>query len=310
MFGGAARGVPGSCCRVPGCRNCDGGRMMVAGRTSMEFVRRIRWRCFWFLVLSFRCVLTTNDQKPTTKTTRSSPDAWPKPKSQALNETKRMANSQTHLLQFTDRGIFCPRAGVYLDPWKPVERAIISHGHSDHAYPGHKHYLCTTDALPVIRHRLYLIDNIQGLPYGEVLSINGVAFSFHPAGHIPGSAQIKVAYKGEVWVFSGDYKLQHDGISAPFEPVRCQVFITESTFGLPVYKWKPQAEVFDEINEWWRKNKHEGKTSVITGYTGARASESCGTSISPSERYLPMALWTRSIVSCARMASRCRRRRA
>lgn len=172
-----------------------------------------------------------------------------------------------HLLQFTDRGIFCPRAGVYLDPWKPVERAIISHGHSDHAYAGHQHYLCTTDALPVIRHRLYLTDNIQGLPYGEVLAINGVGFSFHPAGHIPGSAQIRVAYKGEVWVFSGDYKLQHDGISAPFEPVRCQVFITESTFGLPVYKWKPQEKVFGEINEWWRKNRDEGKTSVISGYT-------------------------------------------
>lgn len=178
-----------------------------------------------------------------------------------------MRNSQSHLLQFTDRGIFCARAGVYLDPWKPVERAIISHGHSDHAYSGHQHYLCTTDALPVIRHRLYLTDNIQGLPYGEVLAINGVDFSFHPAGHIPGSAQIRVAYKGEVWVFSGDYKLQHDGISAPFEPVRCHVFITESTFGLPVYKWKPQEEVFYEINEWWRKNRDEGKTSVISGYT-------------------------------------------
>ncbi|HET9486562.1 MAG TPA: DNA ligase-associated DEXH box helicase, partial [Chryseosolibacter sp.] len=119
------------------------------------------------------------------------------------------------LLQFTDRGIYCEQAGVYLDPWKPVERAVVSHGHSDHAYPGHQHYLCTTVAMPLIRHRLYLQENIQGLPYGEVISINAVNFSFHPAGHIPGSAQIRVEYKGEVWVFSGDYKLQEDGISTP-----------------------------------------------------------------------------------------------
>ncbi|HEX8041718.1 MAG TPA: ligase-associated DNA damage response exonuclease [Chryseosolibacter sp.] len=176
-------------------------------------------------------------------------------------------SAPSQLLKFTDKGIYCERAGVYLDPWKPVEKAIISHGHSDHAYPGHGHYLCTSAAMPVIRHRLLLENYPQTLNYGEALHINGVQFSFHPAGHIPGSAQVRVEYNGEVWVFSGDYKLQDDGISAPFEPVRCHVFITESTFGLPVYKWKSQREVFDDINEWWRKNQREGKTSVLTGYT-------------------------------------------
>jgi putative mRNA 3-end processing factor len=121
--------------------------------------------------------------------------------------------------------------------------------------------------MPVIKHRLYLQDNIQTLEYGERLQINGVSFSFHPAGHIPGSAQIRVEFAGEVWVFSGDYKLQDDGISVPFEPIQCHTFITESTFGLPIYKWKPQNEVFAEINAWWSKNKSEGKASVITGYT-------------------------------------------
>lgn len=120
----------------------------------------------------------------------------------------------------------------------------------------------------MIRHRLYLdAAAIQTMDYGEKIVINGVQFSFHPAGHIPGSAQVRVEYNGEVWVFSGDYKVQHDGISTPFEPQRCHVFITESTFGLPVYKWKPQREVFDDINAWWQKNQSEGKTSVITGYT-------------------------------------------
>lgn len=174
----------------------------------------------------------------------------------------------THpLLEFTEKGIYCPRADVYLDPWKPVDKAIITHGHSDHAYAGHGHYLCTTEAMPIIRHRLRLERAPQTLRYGEVVPINGVNFSLHPAGHILGSAQVRVEYHGEVWVFSGDYKLQPDGISAPFESVPCDVFITESTFGLPVYKWKSQREVFGEINEWWMKNQREGKASVITGYT-------------------------------------------
>lgn len=172
-----------------------------------------------------------------------------------------------NLLEFTDKGICCPQAQVYLDPWKPVKKALISHGHSDHAYGGHGDYLCTTSAAPVIRYRLSLSGGIHTVAYGETVVINGVKFSFHPAGHIIGAAQIRVEYNGEVWVFSGDYKLQHDGLAEPFEPVRCHTFITESTFGLPIYHWQKQQEVFDEINAWWRKNQAEGRVSVIAGYT-------------------------------------------
>lgn len=139
------------------------------------------------------------------------------------------------LLEFTADGIYCPQADVHLDPWKPVKRALITHGHGDHARWGHQHYLCTEAAAPVIRHRLYLTDNLETVAFNQKVTINGVNFSFHPAGHIPGSAQIRVEYQGEVWVFSGDYKLEPDGISEPFESVRCDTFITESTFGLPVY---------------------------------------------------------------------------
>ncbi|HTF22131.1 MAG TPA: ligase-associated DNA damage response exonuclease [Chryseolinea sp.] len=170
------------------------------------------------------------------------------------------------LLEFTAEGIYCPQADVHLDPWKPVKKAMITHGHSDHARWGHQRYLCTTAAAPVIRYRLNLGDNLETVDFGEKVNINGVEFSFHPAGHIPGSAQIRVAREGEIWVFSGDYKLEPDGISEPFEPVRCHTFITESTFGLPVYNWKPQREVFDDINEWWRRNQAAGKVSVIAGY--------------------------------------------
>jgi putative mRNA 3-end processing factor len=174
------------------------------------------------------------------------------------------------LLQFTDRGIFCPKAGVYLDPWKPVDKALITHGHSDHARWGSNHYLCTEKARPVIQHRLN-VSNIQTVKYGQVVPINGVNFSFHPAGHIVGSAQIRVECNDEIWVFSGDYKLQNDGVSEPFEVVKCNTFITESTFGLPIYRWKKQTEIFEQINSWWRKNKEEGKVSVLSGYALGKA---------------------------------------
>lgn len=176
-----------------------------------------------------------------------------------------------NVLEFTDSGLYCPSADVYLDPWKAVKKALISHGHSDHAYAGHEQYLCTPQTKSVITHRLRLGDNVQSVAYGESIAINDVKFSFHPAGHIPGSAQIRIEHKGEVWVFSGDYKLQHDGISEPFEPVRCHVFISESTFGLPIYRWEPQAKIFDDINKWWRKNQVEGKVSVLSGYALGKA---------------------------------------
>jgi putative mRNA 3-end processing factor len=170
------------------------------------------------------------------------------------------------LLDFTDKGIYCPQAQVYLDPWKPVRRALITHGHSDHARWGNEYYLCTTSAAPVIRHRIpeAIVETVD---YNEPVVINGVEFSFHPAGHIPGSAQIRAEFNGEVWVFSGDYKLEADNLSEPFEPLKCHAFITESTFGLPVYNWKNQSLVFDDINAWWRKNQEDGKVSVIAGYT-------------------------------------------
>lgn len=174
------------------------------------------------------------------------------------------------LLEFTDKGIYCPPAKVYIDPWRPVSHALITHGHSDHSRWGHKYYLSTVSAKPVIRHRLGPI-KIETVQYGERKNINGVHFTFFPAGHIIGSAQIRVEYKGEIWVVSGDYKLEDDGISEAFEPVKCHNFITECTFGLPVYKWLPQEEVFKEINQWWSRNKAEGKTSVLSAYALGKA---------------------------------------
>jgi len=175
------------------------------------------------------------------------------------------------LLTFTKKGIYCQQADVYIDPWKPVAKALITHGHSDHARPGHQNYLATESAAPVIRYRLGRKIKLQTIAFGKVMTINGVRFSFHPAGHILGSAQIRVEYKGEVWVASGDYKVEDDHLAEAFEPVRCHSFITESTFGLPIYKWPSQEEVFQSINQWWTQNKAKGKVSVLTGYSLGKA---------------------------------------
>lgn len=174
------------------------------------------------------------------------------------------------LLEFTNKGIYCPPAKVYIDPQQPVDYALITHGHADHSRPGHKKYLCTHLARPVIRYRLGPVD-IQSVAYGEKIKINGVTFSFHPAGHIIGSAQVRVEYKGEIWVASGDYKTVDDGLCTPFEPIKCHAFITESTFALPIYKWKPQDVLFGEINKWWQENQKKGIASILTAYSLGKA---------------------------------------
>jgi putative mRNA 3-end processing factor len=175
------------------------------------------------------------------------------------------------LLEFTNSGIYCPKGNFYIDPWRKVSKALITHGHADHARWGMGSYLATHEAKPVMQHRLGAAADIASVAYGEKLQINGVTVSFHPAGHVVGSAQIRVEHRGEVWVVSGDYKCEDDHISTPFEPVKCHTFITESTFGLPVYRWQPQALVMQEINDWWAANQAKGVTSVLFCYALGKA---------------------------------------
>lgn len=172
----------------------------------------------------------------------------------------------SNLIQFTGKSLFCSAADVHIDPWIPVDRAIITHAHGDHAKWGSKHYLAHKDSEVILRLRLGEHIDLQTVEYGEEFTINSVKFSLHPAGHILGSAQVRVEHKGEVWVASGDYKLENDNFCTPFESVKCNVFITESTFGLPIYKWKPQSQIINEITNWHLKNKSEGKASVLMGY--------------------------------------------
>ncbi|MBL7963388.1 MAG: ligase-associated DNA damage response exonuclease [Flavobacteriales bacterium] len=177
----------------------------------------------------------------------------------------------TTLLTFTPKGIYCPYADVYIDPWRGVDRAIVTHAHSDHARGGSRQYLATPVTKALMHARMGIDLNIEAVGYGEPITINGVRFSLHPAGHIPGSAQVHVEHKGEVWVATGDYKRQEDGISTPFEPVRCHTLITECTFGLPIYRWKEPREVFAELNAWWRGNAANGICSVISAYSLGKA---------------------------------------
>jgi putative mRNA 3-end processing factor len=170
------------------------------------------------------------------------------------------------LLEFTDSGIYCAQGSFYIDPWKPVDDAVITHAHSDHAYPGHKHYLAHHFSKEVLLYRLGEI-NLQTLGYGEKVTKNGVEISLHPAGHVIGSAQIRLEYQGQIWVVSGDYKVEDDGISTPFEPIKCHHFISECTFGMPVYKWKPQTEVFDDMNNWWQNNRNNDLATIVVGYS-------------------------------------------
>lgn len=174
------------------------------------------------------------------------------------------------LLKHTERGIYCPAGDFYIDPRRPVARALITHAHSDHARRGMGAYLATERTAPILRHRLGRIE-VETIKFGEVRHIGGVAVSFHPAGHLPGSAQIRVEHRGEVWVASGDYKVTPDGLSEPFEPIKCHAFITECTFGLPVFRWPDQAVVADQINAWWAQNRAEGRVSVLAAYSLGKA---------------------------------------
>jgi putative mRNA 3-end processing factor len=155
-------------------------------------------------------------------------------------------------------GLLCVPGDFYIDPWLPVERAVITHAHADHARAGHAHYLTAAPGAAVLRSRLGEI-SLEALPYGKKIIHNGVTISLHPAGHVLGSAQVRLEWHGEVWVVSGDYKLDPDGTCAPFEPVTCDAFITESTFGLPIYRWEAQQKIFDDIRHWWRRNAEEGR---------------------------------------------------
>jgi putative mRNA 3-end processing factor len=180
------------------------------------------------------------------------------------------------LIVLRPEGLYCPAGDFHIDPWRPVARAVITHAHADHARVGHGDYLATAISEGVLRARLGAGITLQGLAYGEAVPINGVRVSLHPAGHVLGSAQVRVEHHGKVWVASGDYFTSGvegdvNATCAPFEPVRCNCFITESTFGLPIYRWRAQRDVLAEINAWWQANAEAGRASLLLGYSFGKA---------------------------------------
>jgi putative mRNA 3-end processing factor len=180
------------------------------------------------------------------------------------------------LIVLRPEGLYCPAGDFHIDPWRPVARAVLTHAHADHARFGHGAYLASAVSEGVLRTRLGADIALQGLAYGEAIDLKGVRISLHPAGHVLGSAQVRVEHKGRVWVASGDYFAS--GVEgdvnvtcAPFEPVRCDCFITESTFGLPIYRWRAQAQVLADINAWWQGNAAAGRASLLLGYSFGKA---------------------------------------
>lgn len=173
---------------------------------------------------------------------------------------------RNNLIKLTASGLYCPAGDFHIDPWREVKRAVVTHAHADHAYRGHGRYLVTEEGLQLYRVRLGREAHLETMRYGETRTINGVKVSFHPAGHVLGSAQVRVEHKGEVWVVSGDYKLARDPTCAPFEPVACHNFITEATFALPVYRWRDTSVIAGEMNVWWRRNRERDVASVLCAY--------------------------------------------
>lgn len=174
------------------------------------------------------------------------------------------------LISFTNRGLYCSAGDFYIDPWRPVDKAVITHAHSDHAKNGNKQYLCHHFTKPLLEARLGN-NHYQSIGWNEVVRINGVSISLHPAGHMIGSSQIRVSHQDEVWVVSGDYKTENDGISGAFEPIQCNTFITESTFGLPIYNWLPQHDIYTKIQQWVQNNKAKKTTCILFAYSLGKA---------------------------------------
>ena len=180
-------------------------------------------------------------------------------------------SAKNSLITLTKSGLYCGQGDFFIDPWLPVDKAIVTHAHADHTYRGNQKYLVPWEGKRLSRIRIGDDAEIETSPYGETVNINGVKISFHPAGHVLGSAQVRVEYKGEIWVVSGDYKLTPDATCTPFEHIRCHKFITEATFGLPIYRWTPTEIIFEQINDWWRRNQEKGKVSVIFAYSLGKA---------------------------------------
>ena len=180
------------------------------------------------------------------------------------------------MLIMTAKGLYCPRGNFYIDPKRGVEHAVITHAHSDHARKGSKNYYCTTSGVSLLKVRLGESISVTAIPYRKKYKIGDTVISFHPAGHILGSSQVRIELNNEIWVVSGDYKRDPDPTCEPFETVECDVFITEATFGTPGYHWKKETDYGEDIFNWWNKNSRQSFHSVLFVYSLGKAQRVLG----------------------------------
>jgi putative mRNA 3-end processing factor len=182
-----------------------------------------------------------------------------------------MGSVPTDLIAPSPAGLFCEPGGFHVDPAGPADLAVLTHAHGDHARPGSARYLCAEPSLPFLRRRLGDDASVRAVPYGKRVPLGQTVVSFHPAGHVRGSAQVRVESGTEAWVVSGDYKRAADPTCAPFEVVPCDVFVTEATFALPVYRWPEPAQVVDEVLEWWDACRRTGVAAILFCYAMGKA---------------------------------------
>jgi putative mRNA 3-end processing factor len=175
------------------------------------------------------------------------------------------------LIRATDKGLYCEAGDFYIDPWRPVARAVLTHAHGDHARSGSEQYFAEASSEGVLRHRLGAQLPLVPKAYGETFDLGDARVSLHSAGHVLGSAQVRIEVGGETWVVTGDYKRAPDPTCAPFDPVTCDVLISEATFALPCYRWPDTRDVIDEIWRWWQANRQQGRASVLFGYAFGKA---------------------------------------
>jgi putative mRNA 3-end processing factor len=177
-----------------------------------------------------------------------------------------MSSDSEQLVVVTANGLYCPPGDFHIDPWKPVQTALITHAHADHLRHGSARYILARPGASIAKLRLGADRELVPLDYGTRVPLGAVTVSLHPAGHILGSAQVRIEYGSRVWIVSGDYKRQSDPTCAAFEQLECDVFISEATFGLPVYRWPQTSQVVEEIFRWWRSNRERGLASALFCY--------------------------------------------
>ena len=180
-----------------------------------------------------------------------------------------MGETSFDLIKYTSSGLYCELADLWIDPNKPVKRAIITHAHMDHFTFGCEEYISTYETAIILKERIGKGINIKTYDFCEDFKINGINFSLHPSGHILGSSQIKLTLADEKWLITGDFKRQRDETCKEYEKVKTDFIISESTFGLPIFKWDEPQNTATDITKW--VNSSQEKTSILFCYSLGKA---------------------------------------